>query len=26
VPMLTSVKLIAEHVRGWAWFGHMVQR
>jgi len=24
--MLTSVKLIAEHVRGWAWFGHMVQR
>ncbi|MBD8881720.1 MULTISPECIES: AI-2E family transporter [Rhodanobacter] len=26
VPMLTSVKLIAEHVRGWEWFGHMVQR
>jgi len=26
VPMLTSVKLIAEHVRGWAWFAHMVQR
>ncbi|MEW9571592.1 AI-2E family transporter [Rhodanobacter sp. Si-c] len=26
VPMLTSVKLITEHVRGWAWFGHMVQR
>ena len=26
VPMLTSVKLIAEHVRGWEWFAHMVQR
>ena len=26
VPMLTSAKLIAEHVRGWAWFGRMVQR
>lgn len=26
VPMLTSVKLIAEHVRGWQWFAHMVQR
>lgn len=26
VPMLTSAKLIAGHVRGWAWFGHMVQR
>lgn len=26
VPTLTSVKLIAEHVRGWQWFAHMVQR
>nr|WP_245889759.1 AI-2E family transporter [Fulvimonas soli] len=26
VPMLTSFKLIAERVRGWAWFAHMVQR
>ena len=26
VPMLTSVKLIAERVRGWTWFAHMVQR
>jgi predicted PurR-regulated permease PerM len=26
VPMLTSAKLIAGRVRGWAWFGHMVQR
>lgn len=26
VPMLTSVKLVAEHVRGWEWFAHMVQR
>ncbi|WP_426661894.1 AI-2E family transporter [Rhodanobacter aciditrophus] len=26
VPMLTSVKLIAEQVRGWSWFAHMVQR
>jgi predicted PurR-regulated permease PerM len=26
VPMLTSVKLITEHVRGWQWFAHMVQR
>ncbi|HET6631398.1 MAG TPA: AI-2E family transporter [Rhodanobacteraceae bacterium] len=26
VPMLTSVKLIAEHVRGWAWFAHIVGR
>ncbi|MET0331922.1 MAG: AI-2E family transporter [Dyella sp.] len=26
VPMLTSFKLIAERVRGWGWFAHMVQR
>ena len=26
VPMLTSVKLIAERMRGWEWFAHMVQR
>ena len=26
VPMLTSTKLIAEHVRGWEWFAHLVQR
>ena len=26
VPMLTSTKLIAEHLRGWEWFAHMVQR
>ena len=26
VPMLTSVKLIAERVRGWGWFALMVQR
>ncbi|MDO1529670.1 AI-2E family transporter [Fulvimonas sp. R45] len=26
VPMLTSVKLVAEHMRGWEWFSHMVQR
>jgi predicted PurR-regulated permease PerM len=26
VPMLTSAKLIAEHVRGWAWFARIVQR
>ncbi|MEY2151046.1 AI-2E family transporter [Rhodanobacter sp. 115] len=26
VPMLTSTKLIAEHMRGWEWFALMVQR
>ena len=26
VPMLTSAKLVAEHVRGLEWFAHMVQR
>ena len=26
VPMLTSAKLVAERVRGWAWFARMVQR
>jgi len=26
VPMLTSVKLIAERIRGWNWFAVMVQR
>jgi predicted PurR-regulated permease PerM len=26
VPMLTSVKLIAERIRGWGWFAVMVQR
>ncbi|BBD78716.1 transport protein [Aerosticca soli] len=26
VPMLTSFKLIAERVRGWAWFARLVQR
>ncbi|MGC1550934.1 MAG: AI-2E family transporter [Rhodanobacter sp.] len=26
VPMLTSTKLITEHLRGWEWFAHMVQR
>ncbi|MDN5924724.1 MAG: AI-2E family transporter [Xanthomonadales bacterium] len=26
VPMLTSLKLIAEHVRGWHWFALMVSR
>ncbi len=26
VPMLTSAKLIAGHVRGWEWFAHLVQR
>lgn len=26
VPMLTSAKLIAEHMRGWAWFARIVQR
>jgi predicted PurR-regulated permease PerM len=26
VPMLTSAKLISEHVRGWQWFAVMVQR
>lgn len=26
VPMLTSVKLIAERIRGWGWFAMMVQR
>lgn len=26
VPMLTSVKLITERVRGWGWFAVMVQR
>ncbi|HET6554096.1 MAG TPA: AI-2E family transporter [Dyella sp.] len=26
VPMLTSVKLVAERVRGWRWFALMVQR
>jgi predicted PurR-regulated permease PerM len=26
VPMLTSAKLVAEHMRGWEWFAHMVQR
>jgi predicted PurR-regulated permease PerM len=26
VPMLTSTKLITERMRGWEWFGHMVQR
>lgn len=26
VPMLTSVKLIAERIRGWHWFAVMVQR
>lgn len=26
VPMLTSAKLIAAHVRGWEWFAHIVQR
>ncbi|MBA2076956.1 AI-2E family transporter [Rhodanobacter sp. PCA2] len=26
VPMLTSVKLITENVRGWEWFAHMVER
>jgi hypothetical protein len=24
--MLTSTKLITERMRGWEWFGHMVQR
>ncbi|WP_266168789.1 AI-2E family transporter [Dyella subtropica] len=26
VPMLTSVKLVAERVRGWRWFAMLVQR
>jgi len=26
VPMLTSTKLITERMRGWEWYGHMVQR
>jgi predicted PurR-regulated permease PerM len=26
VPMLTSVKLITERLRGWSWFAQMVQR
>jgi len=26
VPMLTSVKLITERIRGWGWFAVMVQR
>ncbi|WP_240601814.1 AI-2E family transporter [Oleiagrimonas sp. MCCC 1A03011] len=26
VPMLTTVKLIAEHIRGWEWFAHLVGR
>lgn len=26
VPMLTSAKLIAENVRGWTWFAHIVGR
>lgn len=26
VPMLTSTKLVAERLRGWEWFAHMVQR
>ncbi|KGI79269.1 permease [Oleiagrimonas soli] len=26
VPMLTTVKLIAERIRGWEWFAHLVGR
>jgi len=26
VPMLTSAKLVAEHMRGWEWFARIVQR
>jgi predicted PurR-regulated permease PerM len=26
VPMLTSVKLITERLRGWSWFAQMVER
>ncbi len=26
VPMLTSVKIVTQRMRGWEWFAHMVQR